>query len=65
MPRVLYSQPIIPPTIFSPLIEGCLKGLDAFRFFFKQPIQYRESSIKQSPILYKSFVLMRGSLGNT
>ena len=33
--------------------------------FFKQLIQYRESSIKQSPILYKNFALMRGSLSNT
>ena len=40
---VLYLQPVIPPTkrfdIF-PLIGGCSKGLDAFRFFLKQQLLF-------------------------
>ena len=36
------SQPLIPPTkrfdIFSPLTGGCLEGLGAFCFFFKQQL---------------------------
>ena len=34
--EVSYLQPMIRFDI-PPLIEGCSEGLDAFRFFFKQP----------------------------
>ena len=38
--EVLFLQPMIPPKRFDffPLTGGCLEGLGAFRFFFKQLI---------------------------
>ena len=46
LPQCYYHRgtclnPMIPPkrfNIFPPLTEGCSEGLDAFRFFLKQPI---------------------------
>ena len=59
--EVLYLQPLIQPKcldISPPCTGGCSEGLGAFLFFFQTHTEYGESSIKQSPILYKSFVLM-------
>ena len=39
----IYLQPLIPPKrfdIFSPLTGGCSEYLGAFRFFFKNTVQY-------------------------